>query len=280
MCAGAIPSYTISKAYDSGKAAGFSSSPTAQLSSSSHSLPAIRSPSAPKSVQRQLDQPARSAGNPTANATAAGSAGASRAGISQQQAPQGNMCDSPHHLTTIVVSSMPPGASCSCASYVCRQKRKTGQHRSTSCRSSLGCTCVTYPGSLYIIVYMPMCTASNQALRILSISVCSVLLQLPPDVVTGQDAIRYFGSGAGKPSDIIYCNLAVPCSPCFGSSTQQGSASNEGSNSAGSRTGGVDSSSCGNDAVYNPYELRAVRQQDADKQQHFIVSYNGVIHMR
>lgn len=34
------------------------------------------------------------------------------------------------------------------------------------------------------------------------------------------------------------------------------------------------------DAVYNPYDLIAVPQQDANKQQHFIVSYNGVIHLR
>lgn len=110
------------------------------------------------------------------------------------------------------------------------------------------------------------------------------MLQLPPGVVTGLDAVTYFGSGAGKPSDLIYCNLAS-CLQC-GSTAGHGAAAEAEANptcteSCQESKRSVNGNSCGcANCQYNPYDLIAVPQQDADKQQHFIVSYNGVIHMR
>jgi hypothetical protein len=116
-------------------------------------------------------------------------------------------------------------------------------------------------------------------------------LQLPAGVVTGVDAVTYFASGAGKASDLIYCNLASSCS-CpsaqaranrftatagFADCTSESSDRQE---QVADARNTAEACSCKGCAEYNPYQLVAVRQQEADKQQHFIVSYNGVIHMR
>lgn len=84
--------------------------------------------------------------------------------------------------------------------------------------------------------------------------------------MTGEDAVKYFCCGAGRPSDLIYCNIAVPCKPCSILRSRDPAAQ------------GTDPDYRG--AGYNPYALVAVAQQDADQEQHFIVSYNGVIQMR
>jgi hypothetical protein len=132
---------------------------------------------------------------------------------------------------------------------------------------------------------------------------CAVLCcaaQVPEGVSTGQDAVRFFCSGAGKTGDLIYCNLAQTMPESSASSSSTGSADvghaaatpasalnqQHGPTSGMPATAAVaaahalveDSGFFGDG--YNPYALRAVPQQLANKQQHWVVSFHGVTQMR
>lgn len=97
------------------------------------------------------------------------------------------------------------------------------------------------------------------------VALCS-LLQVPEGVVTGLDAVQYLCSGAGKAVDLIYANLAGAAA----SAVQHTSAATAGCATAAAFQGDD----------YNPYDLRAVPQHMADKQQHWVVSHHGVTEMR
>lgn len=120
--------------------------------------------------------------------------------------------------------------------------------------------------------------------------------QVPEGVTTGQDAVCFFCSGAGKTGDLIYCNLAqsLPStSSCNSTGVGQTAASpapalgQQHSFTSGMHTTGAAAAAAAasGDAgfygdEYNPYELRAVPQQLANKQQHWVISYHGVTQMR
>jgi hypothetical protein len=117
-------------------------------------------------------------------------------------------------------------------------------------------------------------------------------LQVPEGVVTGVDAVRFFCSGAGKPGDLVFCNLTRR-SPRRSSYAGAAKTSDLTTAPAGqdastaSTTGYAEAAATLADGEagfygdsYNPYDLRAVPQQQADKQQHWVVSYHGVTHMR
>jgi hypothetical protein len=112
---------------------------------------------------------------------------------------------------------------------------------------------------------------------------------LPAGVVTGVDAVTYFASGASKASDLIYCNLASRSCSCLSAQARSTATAKiadsiiERSNRqehAADTSSATEGCSCKSCVEYNPYQLVTVPQQEADKQQHFIVSDNGVIQMR
>lgn len=106
--------------------------------------------------------------------------------------------------------------------------------------------------------------------------------------MTGLDAVRYFCSGAGKPGDLIYCNLAHPLQHSNDNTVVGHNNRSSNSNSAQQ----PDSSAgllaapgtsdepgfCGDN--YNPYDLTAVPQQQVNRLAHWVVSYHGVTQMR
>jgi hypothetical protein len=116
------------------------------------------------------------------------------------------------------------------------------------------------------------------------------------------DAVRFFCSGAGKPGDLIYCNLAQPrprrssyaghtdaAAAAAAASYRLGqqrssapgvqhSATDAAAESAAAAVADAEAGFYGDG--YNPYDLRAVPQQQANKQQHWVVSYHGVTHTR
>lgn len=137
--------------------------------------------------------------------------------------------------------------------------------------------------------------------------------QVPAGVSTGLDAVRFFCSGAGQPGDLIYCNLAVPCTPEHGALNAAAAASSSRAGRQADRStsmtaaghaslaaaaaaaateapkaaGGGHAPPASTSALldyfgqaYNPYELLAVPQSGANKHQHWVVSYYGVTLMR
>lgn len=117
-----------------------------------------------------------------------------------------------------------------------------------------------------------------------------VACQVPEGVVTGVDAVHFFCSGAGKPGDLVFCNLArrSPRRSSYAGAADATYLQMPGQDhSTHSMTGDAATAATLADIKagfygdsYNPYELRAVPQQQADKQQHWVVSFHGVTHMR
>jgi hypothetical protein len=125
--------------------------------------------------------------------------------------------------------------------------------------------------------------------------------QVPDGVITAVDAVRFFCSGAGKPGDLVYCNLAQPKPrrSSYAGHTDaaaaaavshrlvqerslvpaaQYSATDAAAELAAAAVADAEVGFYGDG--YKPYDLRAVPQQEANKQQHWVVSYHGVTHMR
>jgi len=134
------------------------------------------------------------------------------------------------------------------------------------------------------------CTAQDEVEMQTVVTFSAVVALQVPDgkcIVTGFDAVQYFCSGAGKPGDLIYCNL------CSASIQTSSSSSSTGVSTTSTRAPNhsallqpqkasaavvTDSGFCRDG--YNPYDLMAVPQRLADRRHHFVVSYHGVTQMK
>lgn len=123
--------------------------------------------------------------------------------------------------------------------------------------------------------------------RLYRIFLVVAALQVPDGIVTGFDAVQYFCSGAGKPGDLIYCNMcsaSIHSSSSTGASTTLTASTRDPDHCALLQPQKVsaevvtDTGFCGDG--YNPYDLVAVPQRLADRRHHFVVSYHGVTQMK
>ena len=94
--------------------------------------------------------------------------------------------------------------------------------------------------------------------------------QVPPGVVTAEDAVRYFACGAGCKGEVIYCNYSTAASINQGkaataSATQHCQKQQEQAVACGGTPGAP-----------SRYELFAVPVRAACKARHVVVSYHGV----
>lgn len=93
-------------------------------------------------------------------------------------------------------------------------------------------------------------------------------VQVPPDVKTGEDAVRIFSSSAARDGLLIYLNLThMSPHPSYPSGTTPVAPPSLSKRPISTKP-------------YNPYDLRVVLKSRADPEHHFIMSQTGTTQMR
>ena len=108
--------------------------------------------------------------------------------------------------------------------------------------------------------------------------------QVPPDVRTGEDAVRLFSSSAAKAGLIIYCNI----NPASAGAHGGGGGGGTGSERSGSSLLQAFAASAGSigslggppgGGEYNPYDLLVVDRSRVDPRHHYLLTQSGVTQM-